>query len=169
MVALLFVILFIAVPVIELWLILQVGEMIGAGPTIALLVIDSLIGAWLVRNQGGSAWRRFRLATDAGRIPANEAVDGFMIILGGTLLLLPGFLTDFVGLAFVLPPTRILMRTRVVSFVGRRTHATFMSGSVADDMGMRDFAHSEQPRRRDPASPIDLEPEFDLKPHKLPE
>ena len=70
MIALLFVILFIAVPVIELWLILQVGELIGVMPTILLLLLDSLLGAWLVKSQGSAVWRNFRRTADAGRIPA---------------------------------------------------------------------------------------------------
>lgn len=167
MIALLFVILFIVVPVAELWLILQVGSMIGVAPTIALLLLDSLIGAWLVKSQGSVVWSRFRKTVDAGRIPANEAVDGFLVILGGTLLLVPGFLSDVVGLVFVLPPTRKLLRGRAIRFVTRRTRATFMGGFVADDTGMRDFAHSDQPRRPTSSTKGDREPEFDFETHQL--
>jgi len=171
MIALLFVILFIAVPVIELWLILQVGDIIGVMPTILLLLLDSLLGAWLVKNQGGTAWRNFRSAVDAGRIPASEVVDGFLVILGGTLLLLPGFLSDFVGILLIIPPTRSLLRNRVVNFGMSRTRATFMGGFVADDTGMRDFAHSDQPRRQRASSASsthdEREPEFDLETQQL--
>lgn len=167
MIALLFVILFIAVPVIELWLILQVGEMIGVLPTILLLLLDSLLGAWLVKSQGGAVWRNFRAAVDAGRIPANEAVDGFLVIMGGTLLLLPGFLSDIVGIILIAPPSRKLLRSRVVKFGLGRTRATFMGGFVADDTGMRDFAHSDQPRRRTSSTQGEREPEFDFETQQL--
>jgi UPF0716 protein FxsA len=167
MIALLFIILFIAVPVIELWLILQVGEMIGVVPTIVLLLLDSLLGAWLVRSQGGTVWRRFRGTIDAGKIPANEAIDGFFVILGGTLLLVPGFLSDLVGVFFIAPPTRRLLRGRVISFVKKRTHATFMGGFVADDTGMRDFSRSNQPRRGTSSTRGDREPEFDFEKQQL--
>ena len=166
MIPLLFVIVFIVVPVVELWLILQVGELIGVVPTILLLIADSLLGSWLVRSQGGSIWRRFRGAVDNGRIPANEAIDGFLVILGGTLLLVPGFLSDIVGLTFVLPPTRKLLRGRVVGFISRRTRATFMGGFVADDTGLRDFAHSEQSRRSS-STAGEREPEFEFDRHQI--
>jgi len=167
MIALLFVILFIAVPVIELWLILQVGELIGVMPTILLLLLDSLLGAWLVKSQGSAVWRNFRRTADAGRIPANEAVDGFLVIMGGTLLLVPGFLSDIVGILLIAPPTRKLLRSRVVKFGMGRTRATFMGGFVADDTGMRDFAHSDQPRRKTSSTKGEREPEFDFETQQL--
>jgi UPF0716 protein FxsA len=168
-IALIFIILFIAVPVVELWLILQVGEMIGVMSTIALLLLDSLLGAWLVKSQGAAVWRNFRGAVDAGRIPANEAVDGFLVILGGTLLLVPGFLSDIVGILLIAPPTRRLLRGRVVKFGLGRSRATFMGGFVADDTGVRDFARSNQPRRRRPTSEAAREPDIDFEKQQIPE
>lgn len=167
MIAVLLVILFIVVPVIELWLILQVGEMIGVMPTILLLLLDSLLGAWLVKTQGGAVWRNFRRTVDAGKIPANEAVDGFLVIMGGTLLLVPGFLSDIVGILLIAPPTRKVLRSRVVKFGMGRTRATFMGGFVADDTGMRDFAHSDQPRRKTSSTQGEREPEFDFETQQL--
>lgn len=167
MIALVFIALFIVVPIAELWLILEVGSMIGAGPTIALLLLDSLLGAWLVKSQGGLVWGRFRGAIDSGRVPAGEALDGFFVILGGTLLLVPGFLSDIVGLLFVIPPTRKLFRGGVLSFVRRRTRATFMGGFVADDDHLRDFARSDQPRQRTSTTRGEREPEFDFEKHQL--
>lgn len=169
MIALVFVLLFIAVPVIELWLILQVGSMIGVVPTILLLLADSLLGAWLVKSQGSTVWGRFRGAVDAGRVPANEAVDGFLVIMGGTLLLVPGFMSDIVGILLIAPPTRKLLRGRVLRFVSRRTKATFMGGFVADDTHMRDFAHSDQPRRRTSSTRGEREPEFDFETQQISE
>ncbi|MFT4050460.1 MAG: FxsA family protein [Solirubrobacterales bacterium] len=167
MIFLIFFALFIVVPIAELWLILEVGSLIGTWPTILLLIADSIIGAWLVRSQGSQVWQRFTRTIDSGKVPANEAVDGFFVILGGTLLLVPGFLSDIAGLVFILPPTRKLMRGRVVNYVRRRTRATFVGGFVADDDSVRDFAHSDQPRRRTSSTQGEREPEFDFETHQL--
>ena len=112
--------LFIAVPLLELYVILQVGEAIGVLPTIAILLADSVLGGVLMRNQGRVAWRRFTAAMSEGRIPAREAIDGALVIFGGALLLTPGFVTDVFGLLFLLPFTRPLVRRLLVRrFVGR--------------------------------------------------
>ena len=112
--------LFIAVPLLELYVILQVGEAIGVLPTILLLLADSVLGTVLMRSQGRAAWRRFTAAMSEGRIPAGEAIDGALVIFGGALLLTPGFVTDVVGLVFLLPFTRPFVRTLLVRrFTGR--------------------------------------------------
>jgi UPF0716 protein FxsA len=108
------IVLFIAVPIIELAVILQVGDLIGVWWAIALLIADSVLGSLLMRAQGRAAWRRFTQATRSGRPPAREVIDGALIIAGGALLLTPGFLTDILGLALLLPPTRAVVR-RVVA------------------------------------------------------
>ena len=102
--------LFIAVPIAELAIIIQVGELLGVWWTIALLMADSILGSLLMRAQGRAAWRRFTVAVQAGRPPAREVADGVLIIFGGALLLTPGFIADVVGLLFLLPPTRALIR-----------------------------------------------------------
>lgn len=106
--------LFIVVPIFEIWLILQVGHAIGPLPTIALLVADSVIGAWLMRSQGRIVWRRFNEALAAGRVPAREVLDGALVIFGGALQLAPGFATDVLGLLLVLPPSRAVVRRILV-------------------------------------------------------
>src|SRR5918911_3398009 len=117
---LLLVLLFIVVPIVELFVIIQVGEAIGVLPTIALLVADSILGSMLMRSQGRAAWRRFNGAVAAGRVPAREVLDGVLVIFGGALLLTPGFVTDVFGLSFLLPPTRAVVRRLLVRrFVGR--------------------------------------------------
>src|ERR687896_1787253 len=100
--------LFIAVPIIELAVILQVGDWIGFWPTIALLVADSILGSVLMRSQGRAAWRRFNAAVQEGRVPAREVLDGALVVFGGLLLLTPGFLTDALGVVLLIPPTRAL-------------------------------------------------------------
>lgn len=101
---------FIAVPIAEIYVIVQVGQLIGVLPTIALLVIDSIAGALLLRQQGRAAWGRFGDSLRAGRPPARETLDGALVILGGALLLTPGFLSDLLGLVLLLPPTRAAIR-----------------------------------------------------------
>jgi UPF0716 protein FxsA len=104
------VLLFIAVPIAELAVIIQVGQAIGVWWTIGLLVADSLFGSWLMRHQGRTAWRRFNEAIQAGRVPAREVLDGALVIFGGALLLTPGFITDILGLILLVPPSRALVR-----------------------------------------------------------
>jgi UPF0716 protein FxsA len=117
---LLLVLLFIAVPIVEIYVIIQVGQAIGALWTIALLVADSILGSMLMRAQGRAAWRRFNDAVGAARVPAREVFDGVLVIFGGALLLTPGFVTDIFGLLFLLPPSRALIRRLLVNrFAGR--------------------------------------------------
>jgi len=106
----LLILLFIVVPLVELYVIIQVGEAIGALPTIGLLLLDSVLGSWLLRSQGRAVWRRFREALALGRPPARETVDGALVIVGGTLMLAPGFITDAFGVLLLLPPTRAIVR-----------------------------------------------------------
>src|SRR3954451_2240028 len=107
-------VLFICVPILEIWVIIQVGETIGVLPTIALLILDSIIGAWLMRSQGRIVWRRFNETLAAGRVPAREVLDGTLVIFGGALQLAPGFVTDALGLFLVVPPTRAIVRRILV-------------------------------------------------------
>ena len=106
----LLILLFILVPIAEIYVIIQVGQAIGALWTILLLIADSVIGARLLAWQGRSAWGRFQEALAAGRVPHREILDGVMVVAGGTLLLTPGFITDVVGLILLLPPSRALVR-----------------------------------------------------------
>ena len=101
---------FIVVPLAELYVIIQVGQAIGVLPTIAILLADGVLGSALLRSQGRGAWRRFNQALAANRVPAREVFDGVLIIFGGAFLITPGFITDVVGLLFLLPPTRALIR-----------------------------------------------------------
>jgi UPF0716 protein FxsA len=111
---------FIVIPLLELYVIIQVGGSIGAGPTIFLLLLDSVVGAVLLRSQGRAAWVRFNRAMAENRVPAKEVLDGVLIIFGGALLLTPGFLTDIVGLILLIPPTRAIVRGIGKGFVMRR-------------------------------------------------
>ena len=122
-------ILFIAIPIAELWLIIEIGGAIGILPTLALLIVDSLVGAALARSQSRAAWERFNVALAEGRVPGKEAFDGAMIILGGALLLTPGFLTDVFGLVLLIPPTRALIRGLLSRTVAKRGAVAFRVAS----------------------------------------
>jgi len=106
----LLVLLFVVVPLAELWVILAVGDAIGVVPTVILLAADSVLGAVLLRSQGRAVWTRFTEAWRAGRLPHREVLDGVLVIFGGAFLITPGFLTDLIGLALLLPPTRAVVR-----------------------------------------------------------
>jgi UPF0716 protein FxsA len=110
----LLIVLFILVPIAELAVIIQVGQLIGVWWTIGLLIADSVLGSLLMRSQGRAAWRRFNAALAERRPPAREVLDGVLVIFGGALLLTPGFITDVFGAVFLLPPTRALLRRLLV-------------------------------------------------------
>jgi UPF0716 protein FxsA len=114
------VVLFIVVPIAELYVIIKVGELIGLWPTLALLFADAILGSLLLRHQGRGAWRRFNEALAARRFPGKEVADGAMIVIGGTLLLAPGFITDIAGLILLIPPTRAIIRRLFRSYFSRR-------------------------------------------------
>ncbi len=118
--ALLLVVLFIVVPAVEIYVLIQVGQAIGALPTVALLLIDALLGAALSRREGRKAWRALRTALDEQRLPAREVVDGALVVLGGAFLLTPGFVTDVIGVLCLLPPTRALLRRSLTGLATRR-------------------------------------------------
>jgi UPF0716 protein FxsA len=111
---------FVVVPLAEIYLIIQVGQAIGAWWTVALLLLDSLLGAWLVRAEGRRAWAALQQALRSGRMPSRELADAALILVGGTLLLTPGFLTDAVGFFLLLPFTRPLARRLLAWFARRR-------------------------------------------------
>jgi UPF0716 protein FxsA len=104
---------FLVVPIIELYVFVQVADAIGFLPTLLWIVAVSIIGAWLVKREGLSALRRANEKVAAGQVPTDELVGGILILVGGALLLTPGFFTDVLGLAMVLPPTRALLRGTV--------------------------------------------------------
>jgi UPF0716 protein FxsA len=132
---LLLILLFIVVPIAELYVIIKVGELIGVWPTLILLLADALLGSWLLKHQGRNAWRRFNEALAARRFPGREVVDGALIIVGGTLLLTPGFLTDIVGVFFLLPPTRAIARRVLKRLTIGRFAVVAMPGGARGPVG----------------------------------
>ena len=126
----LLVLVFVVVQILEVWVLIQVGHAIGGWQTLGLLVLDSLLGAALLRHQGRQTWRAFRRALDDKRMPSREVADGALVLVGGTLLLTPGFLSDVVGVLFLLPPTRALVRPLLTRFVARRLGLTGLTGRL---------------------------------------
>ena len=120
MVAVLFVV-FLVVPFVELFVILQVGHAIGALNTLALLILVSMVGAWLVKREGISVLRRAQERMAEGAVPGRELVDGVLILLAGALLITPGFLSDVLGVLLLLPPVRAALRGLVTRRLRRRT------------------------------------------------
>lgn len=112
-----FVVLFLVVPLVELYLLIQVGQVIGALPTIALCVLTAFIGGALLRQQGVETLTRARANLDRGRLPAIELFEGVAVALGGVLLLVPGFATDIAGLVCLVPYTRRLLLRAVLKRV----------------------------------------------------
>ena len=111
---------FVVVPLIEIYVLIQVGQVIGPWWTILLLVLDSLLGSWLIKREGGRAWQALRTALQTGRMPARELADGALILVGGTLMLSPGFVTDALGILLILPFTRPFARRLLTRVVAQR-------------------------------------------------
>ena len=109
---------FIVVPLVEIFVLIQVGQVIGPWWTILLLVADSIFGTWLIKREGARSWAGLQAALQTGRMPARELADAGLILVGGTLMLTPGFVSDILGIVLILPVTRPVARrllTRVVT------------------------------------------------------
>jgi UPF0716 protein FxsA len=137
------VLLFIVVPIAELAVLIQVGQEIGVGWTVAILIADAILGSILMRAQGRAAWRRFNEAMQTGRVPAREVIDGALVMFGGLLMLTPGFITDILGFLLLIPPTRALARAvlakrltqrMVVSMTGPRVRGDDVVDGTAVDV-----------------------------------
>ncbi|MFA9429864.1 FxsA family protein [Egicoccus sp. AB-alg2] len=138
---------FVVVPLVEIAVIIQVGQVIGTLPTIAILVLDSLLGAWLLKREGRRAWQKFRAALDELRWPGDEVTQGALVIVGGTLLLTPGFVTDVVGFLLLLPPTRRILARMI------RARLNPLGGATSDP----DARQRERGRGRSTRGVMDVE------------
>ena len=111
-------------PIVEIAVIVAVGQVIGGWWTFLLIVATSVLGAWIIRREGGKAWRALNQALRSGRMPARELADGAVVLAGGSLLLVPGFVTDLVGLLLVLPVTRPVARRLLEAVISRHLIAS---------------------------------------------
>ncbi|TNM39754.1 FxsA family protein [Nocardioides albidus] len=133
---------FVVMPILEIVVLIQVGQAIGPWWTILLLVLDSLVGAWLIKREGRRAWLALREQVETGRLPHRELADGALVVLGGAFMLSPGFVTDALGILLILPVTRPVFRRLLVSYAGRqvvrrandtRPGPTVVRGEVIDE------------------------------------
>jgi len=108
------------VPIIEIWLLIKIGRVIGPLPTVVTLLVISMMGAWLARSQGSTVITSIRDELAAGRVPAAHLLDGAFILAGGILLLTPGFFTDFIGLFFLFPFSRMVLKQWLRAWLERR-------------------------------------------------
>jgi UPF0716 protein FxsA len=108
---------------VEIVVIVQIGQLLGAPATLLLLLASAVLGGWLLRREGAKTWRAFTAALTERRPPAVEVVDGVLVLIGGLLMVLPGFVSDVVGLLLVLPPTRRLVRGVVLLRLASRLPA----------------------------------------------
>lgn len=122
--------LFVIVPLVEIYLIIQAGQAIGIGWTILILIADSVLGAVLLKREGLAAWRSLTSAMTSYRVPARELADGALVLVGGTLLLTPGFFTDALGFFFLLPFTRPVARRALTAVITRK----FLGGPAGPAM-----------------------------------
>jgi UPF0716 protein FxsA len=140
---------FIAVPLIEIYVIIQVGQVIGAWWTILLLIADSIFGSWLIKREGGRAWLALRTALEESRLPHRELADGVLILVGGTLMLTPGFVSDFFGMLCILPFTRPVGRRLLAGLISRRlVGASFAAGPTGFQAGFQSPGSSTRTQQR---------------------
>lgn len=151
-------------PILELWFILQVADVIGGWQTIALLLVEGIIGSWLIKREGRSVIRRIDERLKAHDLPTRELADGFLILMAGVLMLTPGFLTDIVGFALLFPPTRAIARAALLrrftarmgqglSFVSGPMFGGGRSGGDVFDATVRDAPPTSAHRDTTPLGP----------------
>ena len=161
-------VLLIAMPIFEVWLLIQVGSRIGVLPTVAILIAEAALGAWLMRREGNRAWIALNEAFGTGKMPTGELADAALVLVGGVLLMLPGFITDVIGLLFLLPFTRPFARKLLAFVVARRLRrmgvvATSYRGQ--DGTVIQGETVPDQPRSADPTSgPIIISGEITSEP-----
>ena len=122
---------------LELFVAIKVADAIGVLATVVLLLLSWPLGSWALRSQGRAAWRRLGAAVSAGRSPGREVLDGALVLLGGVLLIVPGFISDVLGVLALLPPTRALMRRGLARNLQSRVVVTatrFAGGSPPYDV-----------------------------------
>lgn len=157
----LLVLLLLGMPLLELFVLVRVGQVIGAWWTILLLVVASVLGGWLIRREGTKAWRAFSTALSSGRLPTRELVDGALVVLAGALMLSPGFVTDAFALLLIAPGTRPLARRLLTRVVGRRLTGgvTYVAGDAVFTggfpAGYSDGQGDLPPDARRPGPPTD--------------
>ncbi|WP_329520594.1 FxsA family protein [Spirillospora sp. NBC_01491] len=138
MLPLVLVLAFLLMPALEIYVIIQVGQAIGGWWTVLLLLAGAAVGAWIVRREGRRAWRALQDAFQRGAMTDRRLADAALVLAGGVLIAVPGFVTDVVGLLFVLPFTRPLVRRPLARFAERRMRAAEARGAMMFPPGTTD-------------------------------
>ena len=125
--------LFLIVPIIEMIVLIQVGAWIGVVPTVLLVVFTATLGVWLLRWQGLATWFRLQQRLASGELPGNELLEGAMLLVGGALLLTPGFVTDAVGFVCLIPVLRRPLARRLMRVLLRNVVARSGRGGATSD------------------------------------
>jgi UPF0716 protein FxsA len=151
----------VAVPIVELMLLIEVGKHIGAIYTVALVILTAAIGVTLVRMQGYSALARAQASLDENRLPVGEAVDGVFLLIAGGLLLFPGFITDVIGLLLLIPAVRRGIGVAIWRALAARgvIRWTVSGGGVEPDSGVIDGEFEDVTNRPDEKLPRLAEPQ----------
>ncbi len=131
---------FVVIPIAEFWIVTQVGGLIGLWPTLALLVVSAVAGALLMRHEGTKAWAALVNAFGSGQLPTGRLADAALVLVGGILLMLPGFLTDLLGLVMILPFTRPLVRRLLAFLLARQA-----TGAGSDPLVIRGETVADPP------------------------
>ena len=137
---------FVVLPVVEIYVLIQIGQVIGAWWTVLLLIADGFLGSWLMKREGTRAWTALRAALTERRMPARELADGALILIGGTLLVTPGFVSDVAGLFCVLPVTRPVARAALTRYLTRRLLAGATGGKPTGGKRGEDPRTRRRPR-----------------------
>ncbi len=143
------VLLFVVLPLVEIYVAVQVAHVIGGLDTILLLALMSFAGLWLAKREGFGVWRRMQMTVNEGGMPANELIDTALIFAGGVLMFVPGFITGILGLFLLLPPVRVLARNGLKHRY--RNRISYYSGYT-----IRPAQRPEPPRQVGPDDIIDV-------------
>jgi len=150
-----FIVLFLVVPIVEIYILLKVGNIIGAFPTIILVVLTAVIGAGLLRQQGLSTLARLQQNMGQGKIPAQEMIEGVLLAVGGALLMTPGFVTDTMGFLCLLPFSRTFIAKNIMkrsvekikagagAQMGGFTYSSYHSNETNQTQGDSDIVEGE--------------------------
>lgn len=137
--------LFLITPIVELALLIQLGDLIGFWPTILIIVVTGVTGSYLAKREGLSIWRRFNERLQGGELPGKELMDGVIILIAGALLITPGVLTDVAGFIGLVPFTRRYLR----KYINRRIQRALEKGTVGMSFGGFRYGNGLQQERRD--------------------
>ncbi len=140
-------VIFLLVPIVEIYLLIQVGQVIGALWTVFLVVLTAVVGVWLLKIQGMSTLMRAQEKMQAGQMPAQEMLEGMGLLLAGAFLLTPGFFTDTVGFLLLLPPTRAWLVSKLVAHIMR-------SGRFVGQAAVHGYEFEARSRRKGTDSDI---------------